>query len=158
MSMKPYCLACVALLAGCTSVQSTIEINAPAKDVQAVLFKFADYPSWNPFIVRVDGEVAEGRHVHVTVRPVGKAEISGDTLVTSVSDRRLTWTGSLAIPGLFSGRHEFLIEELGPDRSVFHNNERMSGLVIPFYDFKPTQAGFEAMNLALKKEAEERGR
>ena len=41
--MRPRCLALLLLLSGCTSVQSKIEINAPAKDVRAVLFDFADY-------------------------------------------------------------------------------------------------------------------
>ena len=147
-------LVCAAGLAGCTSVQSRIEINAPAERVRAVLLKFDDYPAWNPFIVKVDGAVAEGSTVAVTVRPVGKGEISGTTKVLAVEKNRLVWRGSLAIPGLFSGVHEFLIEELGPNRTAFSNNEKMSGLVIPFYDFKPTEAGFAAMNEALKQRAE----
>jgi hypothetical protein len=152
--MRPLCVALLALLAGCTSVQTRVEIDAPARDVRAVLFAFADYPKWNPFIVRVDGAVAEGSEVFVTVKPVGKDEISGKTVVTLMTDSRLSWRGSLAIPGLFSGRHDFIIEEAGPGKTIFLNNERMSGLVIPFYDFKPTEAGFEAMNQALKRRAE----
>jgi hypothetical protein len=152
--MKTPYLACLALLTGCTSVQTRIEINAPAKEVRSVLFNFADYPKWNPFIIKVDGEVAEGSQVYVTVKPVGKDEISGKTVVTLMTDSQLSWRGSLAIPGLFSGKHDFIIEEAGPDTTVFYNNERMSGLVIPFYDFKPTEAGFEAMNQALKARAE----
>jgi hypothetical protein len=149
-------LFCVTGLAGCTSVQSRIEINAPAAKVRAVLFKFDDYPAWNPFIVKIDGMVAEGKQVAVTVRPVGKAEISGQTEVISLQENRLVWRGSVAIPGVFSGVHEFLIEELGPNRTAFSNNEKMSGLIIPFYDFKPTEAGFAAMNQALKQRAESR--
>jgi hypothetical protein len=152
--MRPLCFAFLALLAGCTSIQTQVEINAPAKDVRAVLYGFADYPKWNPFIVKVDGKVAHGSQVFVTVKPVGKAEISGNTVVTLMTDDHLAWTGSLAIPGLFSGSHDFIIEEIGPGKTVFHNNESMSGIIIPFYDFKPTEAGFEAMNQALKKRAE----
>jgi len=85
---------------------------------------------------------------------VGKAEISGDTVVTLMTGSRLSWRGSLAIPGLFRGKHDFIIEESGPGTTVFRNNERMGGLVVLFYDFKPTEAGFEAMNQALKKRAE----
>jgi hypothetical protein len=152
--MKASCLALVALLAGCTSVQTRVEINAPAKDVRAILYGFADYPNWNPFIIKVDGTVAEGSHVYVTVRPVGKPQISGNTVVTLMTENQLSWRGSLAFPGLFSGKHDFIIEEVGPGGTVFHNNEKMSGMVIPFYDFKPTEAGFEKMNQALKKRAE----
>jgi hypothetical protein len=156
--MKSLCLLlALAGLAGCTSVQSKIEINAPAEQVRAVLFQFNEYPTWNPFIIKVDGAVAEGNEVNVTVRPVGKAEISGKTDVISVQPSRLVWRGSLAIPGIFSGEHEFLIESLGANRTAFYNREKMSGLIIPFYDFKPTEAGFAAMNEALKQRAEQGG-
>ncbi len=152
--MKPFLLASVALLAGCTSIQSRIEINAPAARVRDVLFKFDDYPNWNPFIVKVDGPVEEGRDVTVTVKPVGKSEISGRTTVISLTASRLEWRGSLAVPGLFRGDHEFIIEELGSNRTMFHQNEKMAGLIIPFFDFKPEQAGFALMNEALKAKAE----
>jgi hypothetical protein len=147
-------LAALLLLSGCTAVQTRVVINAPAANVRAVFFRFGDYPAWNPFIVKVAGPVREGSDVVVTVRPVGKAEITGSTHVTAVADDHVAWTGSLAIPGLFRGHHDFRIEADGPDRTIFTNNERMAGLVIPFFDFKPTAAGFEAMNQALKRQAE----
>jgi hypothetical protein len=145
------------LLTGCTSVQTKIEIDAPAKDVRDVLFDFGDYPKWNPFIVRVDGSVAERSTVSVTVKPVGKDALSGNTIVTSFTDTRLAWTGSLAVPGLFRGDHEFIIEEQGPNKTMFYQNEKMSGVIIPFFDFKPEAAGFVLMNEALKQRAEKSG-
>jgi hypothetical protein len=152
--MKPYLLAGVLLLAGCTSIQSQIEINAPAKTVRAVLYKFDDYPSWNPFIIKVDGTVAEGRDVTVTVKPVGKDQISGTTTIVSLTDNRLEWRGSLAVPGLFTGDNEFIIEELDSGRTLFRQNEKMSGIIIPFFNTDPEKAGFAAMNEALKQRAE----
>jgi hypothetical protein len=153
--MKSGFLLGLVLLTGCTSVQTQIEINAPAKTVSAVLYKFADYPQWNPFIRKVDGTVAEGKTVNVTVQPVGKAEISGDTTIVSATEKHLSWRGSLRVPGIFHGEHEFVIEELGPNRTLLYQREKMSGLIIPFYNFKPTEAGFVAMNNALKQKAED---
>jgi hypothetical protein len=152
--MKHLCLLGLICLAGCTSIQTQVVINAPAKNVRTVLFGFNDYPAWNPFIVKVDGTVAPGSEVTVTVKPVGKDPISGKTTVLAMTDNRLAWRGSLAIPGLFSGHHEFLIEEVDATHTRFSNNEQMSGAVIPFYDFKPTEAGFVQMNQALKQRAE----
>jgi hypothetical protein len=139
-------------------VQTSIVIDAPAQNVRDVLFKFDDYPNWNPFIVKVDGKVAEGSKVQVTVQPVGKAPISGETTITSLTENRLAWTGSLAVPGLFSGNHEFVIAEIGPNKTMFSQSEKMSGLIIPFFDFKPEAAGFVKMNEALKKLAEAKGK
>jgi hypothetical protein len=144
----------VLLMTGCTSVQTKVEIAAPAKEVRAVLLNFPDYPNWNPFIVKVEGSVAEGSRVRVTVKPVGKDELSGDTLVTSLTQTRLAWTGSLAIPGFFRGEHEFIIEDQGPNKTMFYQNEKMSGIIIPFSNFKPEAQGFVLMNKALKDQAE----
>jgi hypothetical protein len=152
--MKSLCLASVLLLAGCTSIQSQIEIDAPAKAVRAVLYRFDDYPNWNPFIIKVDGTVAEGKDVTVTVKPVGKDQLSGTTTIISMTDNRLEWRGSLAVPGLFTGDHEFIIEELDSRRTLFRQNEKMSGIIIPFFNIEPEKAGFAAMNEALKKKAE----
>jgi hypothetical protein len=153
--MKPIYLAGIVLLAGCNSIQSKIEIDAPAKTVRSVLYQFDDYPKWNPFIVRVDGVVQQGGDVVVTVKPVGKDQISGTTTIVSKTDNRLEWRGSLAIPGLFTGDHEFIIEEIDANRTMFYQNEKMSGLIIPFFNFKPEEAGFAAMNEALKQKAEQ---
>ena len=135
-------------------MHSKIEINAPAETVRAVLYDFDRYPSWNPFIIKIDGKVQEGNTVKVTVKPVGKEQISGSTRVLLTSETHLIWRGSLRIPGLFRGKHEFIIESLGPNRTLFQQNEEMSGLVIPFLDTKPTELGFKAMNESLKTQAE----
>jgi hypothetical protein len=153
--MKPIYLAGAVLLAGCTSIQSKIEIDAPAKTVRSVLYRFDEYPKWNPFIVKVDGVVQEGRDVTVTVKPVGKDQLSGTTTIVSMTDNRLEWRGSLAIPGLFTGDHEFLIEEIDGNRTMFYQNEKMSGLIIPFFNIQPERDGFAAMNEALKQRAEQ---
>jgi hypothetical protein len=152
--MKALYLFSLVLLAGCTSVRTKIEINAPAQVVRDILFKFDDYPQWNPFILKVAGPVTEGSEVMVTVKPVGKPEISGKTTIVAVQPNRLAWCGSLRVPGIFHGDHEFVIEALGANRTMLYQSERMSGLIIPFFDFKPTAAGFVAMNEALKKKAE----
>ncbi len=135
-------------------MHSKIEINAPAETVRAVLYDFDRYPSWNPFIVKIDGKVQEGNTVKVTVEPVGKEQISGSTKVLLISSTHLIWRGSLRIPGLFRGKHEFIIESLGPNRTLFQQNEAMSGLAIPFLDTGPTELGFNAMNESLKTQAE----
>jgi hypothetical protein len=153
--MKHSALVGILLLGGCTSVRTSIEIAAPAQDVRAVLLDFGDYGKWNPFIVAVDGTVAKGNKVRVTVKPVGKSPLSGDTVVTSLTDTRLVWVGSLSIPGLFRGTHEFIIEERGPNETTFYQNEKMSGLIIPFFNTGPESAGFVLMNEALKKRAED---
>jgi hypothetical protein len=147
-------LLCVAALASCTSINTRIVINAPADKVRAIVADYGAYPSWNPFVVKVDGDMSAGHDVRVTVHPVGQAEITGTGHVLASDAGRIAWSGHLGLPGVFSGVHTFLIEADGPNRTVFSNNEKMQGLSVLFYDFKPTEAAFVAMNQALKQRAE----
>ncbi len=73
-------------------------------------------------------------------------------------NRELRWLGHLLIPGLFEGKHIFIIEPLGADRVRFIQREEFTGLLIPLFagglDIN-TQRGFEEMNRALKARAEQ---
>jgi hypothetical protein len=164
--MKRLCLACLAFLTGCATVQTKIVINAPAKDVRAVFFDFADYPKWNPFLVKVEGAAEEGKEIFVTVRVSGKPELTGDVTVISATENSLSWSGSamsqmesgpitVGIPGILSAKHEFTIEELGPNKTLFRNDDKLSGALVSFYNSKAVEAGLEAMNDALKKRVEQ---
>jgi hypothetical protein len=165
MRLKPHLAAALLLLCGCATVDTQVEINAPAKAVRAVLFGFDDYPKWNPFITKVDGLVAEGSSVYVTLKPFGMRELNGDVIVTTVNENQLSWKGTalaqmsgsftLPVPGILSGEHDFIIQELGPDRTLFLNNDKISGTLLAFNDLQPMRAALEAMNEALKKRAEE---
>jgi len=163
--MKPLCIAFLVLLTGCATLQTQVEINAPAKDVRAILYDFADYPKWNPYLVRVDGEPELGREVYVTVKLEGKPEITGDVTITSATDGLLSWRGSalsqveagtisVGVPGILTADHDFIIEELGPDKTLFRSNDKLSGALVPFYGDKLVTAALDAMNDALKKRAE----
>jgi len=164
--LKLFFPALLALLAGCTTVETQIEINAPAKEVSSILYDFADYPKWNPFIFRIDGAVEEGKHAYINVRPVGMPEIAADILVLSTSEDHLSWSGtglaqagsgSLAVgaPGILGGTHDFIIEAQGPNKTLFLNTMKFSGAAVPFYNFNAMEeAGLKAMNEALKERAE----
>jgi hypothetical protein len=163
--MRALCPAFLLLLAGCATLQTQVEINAPASAVRQVLFDFDDYPKWNPFITKVDGTVAEGSEIYVTVVPAGGPEINANAKVLLVKPDHLAWKGSglsqvgsgpvsVDIPGVLSAKHDFIIEELGPDRTLFRNDDDFSGAAVATYDMKPIKAGLDAMNEALKKRVE----
>jgi len=147
-------------------VETSIVINAPAKDVRAVLYDFADYPKWNPFLIRVEGTAEDGKQLYVTVKEAGKPELTGDVTVISATDSLLSWSGTatsqmesgsidVGLPGVLSARHEFIIEEQGPARTLFSNNDKLSGALVSLYNSKGLQTGLGAMNEALKKRVEQ---
>lgn len=71
--------------------------------------------------------------------------------------RKLSWLGHLFFPGLFAGRHEIIINDIGSGAIIFIHREEFSGLLVPLLWTsveKSTRSGFALMNQALKKRVE----
>ena len=142
-------------------LHTEIEIEAPAARVWQILTEFAAYPSWNPFLPKIEGTGAVGEKIEVTFQPPGgKPMTMRPTVRASDPERRFAWLGRLGgVPKLFDGEHSFVIEPLGPQRVRFVHSEKFGGILVPFLRKMletSTRAGFEAMNRALKDRAEAR--
>ena len=138
-------------------IETRIEINAPPARVWAVLTDFAAMPDWNPFIRSISGELSPGGRLSVHVVPPGKSGMwFKPTVITLEPERELRWLGHLVVPGLFDGEHYFLLHRLDGPRTRLIHGEKFTGLLVgPFRaTLAATQAGFEAMNAALKARAE----
>jgi hypothetical protein len=75
------------------------------------------------------------------------------------ANRELRWLKHLSLPGLFDGEHIFTIEPLDQERVRFVQRERFSGLLVPLLAKSldtGTRAAFEAMNQAIKEQAEQK--
>ena len=63
------------------------------------------------------------------------------------------------MPGLMDGEHSFVIEPLEDNRVRFLQSESFTGVLVPFMSalgvFKNTLIGFDEMNQALKRQAEQ---
>jgi hypothetical protein len=139
-------------------IETGVEINAPASRVWAVLTDFARYPAWNPFITAIAGKPAAGEWLSITIRPPGKFAITmRPTLVAVTPERELRWLGHLIVSGIVDGEHFFLLEPLAEDRTRLIHGENFSGLLIAVMGgmFAAVEAGFEAMNTALKQKTEQ---
>lgn len=135
-------------------IQTQIEINASSRVIWQILSSFEEYPEWNPFITSISGTLEEGKRLQVYIDGMKFSPIVQKT----VPNKSLMWLGNLFIPGLFDGQHIFEIEELAPNRSILHHEEKFSGLLVPFLSRQldgKTKEGFEAMNVALKRRAEQ---
>ena len=140
--------------------ETNIEINAPAVRIWALLTDFARMSSWNPFIKSISGNLAQGDRLSVYIAPPGKAGMRfKPTVLTVRPERELRWLGHLLIPGVFDGEHHFLLEPIGDGRTRLMQGERFSGLLVGLLSgtLSATEAGFKAMNTALKREAERNG-
>ena len=115
-------------------------------------------PAWNPFIRSIQGALTPGRRLAVEIAPPGKSKIALKPKLLKVEpERELRWLGGLPIPGLFEGEHSFMLDRTA-EGTRFHHAERFSGmlagLIMRGAMADATRQGFEAMNLALKQEAE----
>lgn len=140
------------------AVQVVTDIAAPVETVWAELSSVDKYADWNPFITVFHGELAEGNRVEVRIEPPGGRAMTFKPTITVLAERRqLQWLGRLNLPGVFDGRHSFLVEPLEGGRTRLTQAEEFSGVLVPLARalLEKTRAGFEAMNEALRLRAEE---
>jgi hypothetical protein len=139
-------------------LSSEIEIAASPEQVWAVLVDLRDYPRWNPFITRIEGELVQDSTLEVVLRPPGReGMVFRPRLLIVIEGRELKWLGRLLVGGIFDGEHHFWIERV--DKGViFHQDEVFRGVLVPLTGsvLKRTLQGFELMNQALKAEVESR--
>jgi uncharacterized protein YndB with AHSA1/START domain len=53
------------------TIKTEIDIQAPAETVWEMLSDVDAFPSWNPFITRLEGELRVGGRFAVTIEPPG---------------------------------------------------------------------------------------
>ncbi len=139
-------------------ITTEIEINAPPARVWEILTDFARYPQWNPFITNIEGRPIVGERLKVLIRPPGGKGMTFRPIVLAVQPpSELRWLGRLILPGIFDGEHRFQIEPLDAARSRFRQSEQFKGILVPILwrtMATSTRHGFEAMNAAVKTQAE----
>jgi hypothetical protein len=140
-------------------LKTSIDIDATPDAVWAVLSDLPAYPSWNPFIREVGGELAAGERLDVRMQPEGgRAMRFRPTVLSAKPGRELRWRGRLVAPGVFDGEHRFAIEPT-PGGSRLLQEERFTGVLVPLLAKglrTRTLPAFEQMNEAVKERAEAR--
>jgi len=137
-------------------VYTHIEINAPSKIVWDVLTDLDSYHLWNPFIKNIEGTLAIGEKVNVTIIPFGsnKPTTFKSLIVHSLlPEKELSWTGKVFFPFLFYGHHLFQIKPVNENSSLFINKESLHGLIPLLYKktiLYNTTSRFNEMNIAMK--------
>lgn len=139
-------------------ISTTILINAAPQKVWAVLTDFKNYPSWNPFITSLSGNVAVGRHIEAQLSPPGGKPMTFKPEVLAFdAQKEFRWIGHLLFTGLFDGEHCFRLADNGNGTTTFIQSEKFGGILVPFLKKMldvNTRQGFDQMNEALKKQVE----
>ncbi len=139
------------------TLQTHVDIAASPERVWQVLTDFARHPEWNPLIRHISGNPRVGERLHVELGPPGKKPMAFRPVVLEAEpNRAFVWRGALGAGWIFAGEHFFRLEP-HEDGTRFHHGEVFSGVLVPLLGKSldtDTRAGFEAMNRALKGEAE----
>ena len=139
-------------------IHSSIDINAPATLVWAILTDFGSYRRWNPFIRSILGKPSNGNALKIILQRQGHAPLSTSSTLTYLREpRELRWRQRRLVPGFYGSEHRFRIESLPEGGVRFHQTEQIHGLFASLLgrgSQRATEEGFHAMNHALKTRAE----
>lgn len=139
-------------------IQTEILIHARPEKVWEVFTDFEAYPEWNPFIISLTGEVAEGSKFKVRLQPPeSKGMAFQPRVIVHRPGREFKWLGHLLFPGLFDGAHCFQLCDNGNGTTTFIQSETFTGILVPLFKKMlevNTRNGFIAMNEQLKARVE----
>jgi len=138
-------------------IATEIGIAAPPQRVWEILMDFPAYADWNPFVTSIGGAPQVGERLEVSLTlPGGKVMGFRPTATVLDSERCFQWLGKIGIKGVFDGRHSFRLSA-SENGTHFEHSEQFTGVLQWMMSGKMrrrTEAGFRAMNDALKHRAE----
>lgn len=134
-------------------IKTAIQIAASPAKVWDILTNFNQYPTWNPFLSSIEGEVKTGNQIRVTA-----GGMKFQPMVLSYKkNQEISWLGKFLFKGLFDGEHLFKIKDNGDGTITFKHEEKFSGILVGLFSKKldtETKQGFIQMNEKLKKLSE----
>jgi len=133
---------------------ASISIEAPPLEVWAALVDLDRYQEWNPLFREASGRVAVGNRITLkSFPPGGRPMTVRPKIVAAEPGVELRWAAGL--PGLIGGEHTFVLSPAGGGTRLVQS-ESFRGLLVPFSTkaFARAEAGFQALNEALKRRAE----
>jgi hypothetical protein len=140
-------------------IKTQTQINATPQQVWAVLTDFEKHGKWNPFLRSITGDIKEGNKIKVVLGPQGNKPMTFKPKVLAFKEaQEFRWLGNLFFPGIFDGEHYFELLENVDGSTTFIHGEKFKGMLVGMMAKKldtDIKQGFEAMNKALKKQAEE---
>ena len=131
-------------------ITTEILIKTSPEKVWAILTDFENYPSWNPFVRSISGQVKVGNNITVRLQqPKGKEMTFKPKVIVFESNKEFRWQGHLLFPGIFDGEHKFELIANGNGTTTFRHSEKFKGILVPLLSkqlYTNTRKGFEEMN------------
>ncbi len=139
-------------------IHTEIEIHTAPEKVWQVLADLAHWSDWNPFIYRALGKAGLGEKVDIAFKNGAKEMVLHCTVTALEPNRERRWKYHIIHPALWSGEHSMSLAPDGENGVRFIDREVIGGLLVPLLargSDASSRLGFESMDQALKKRAEE---
>lgn len=139
------------------SIVTEIIINAPAERVWEILTNTEKYADWNPFLLKIKGEIKIGNRLENTMKNGNSTIIFKPQVLQVIPENYFEWLGKLWVSGIFDGRHYFRLEKINSTQIKLTHGEEFSGLLSGYVLKKngnEIRQNFVEMNQALKRRAE----
>ena len=138
-------------------IQTSIDIDAPAEKVWAILVDFPTYEKWNPLTVKVKGEARVEEVVKLHVQLGGQRMVRSHVISRVDANEALCWTIRTRQPWLMRGERCQTLTSLENGGCRYDNDERVEGLASVFIRLFFTgkiRAALEQVGEGLKERAE----
>ena len=130
------------------STEVSIDINADASIIWALLTNASDFPRWNSTITSLEGDIALGEKILLKSTLDEKRTFKLKVKEFEVN-KRMVW-------GDGKGNRTYTLTEKADGTVTFYMHEKIGGLMFPMYAkyIPPFDEAFEQFAADLKKEAE----
>jgi hypothetical protein len=134
--------------------EAAATIKASPDRLWALLTNARGYPSWNPSIERIEGNIAPSETIKVIVK-VNPGRVFPVKVTVFEPGRRMVWSGGMPL-GLFKGERTYTLTPDGDGSTRFTMREEYTGPMLSMIwksipDLGPS---FEQFANGLKAEAE----
>ena len=140
------------------TLETQINIAAPAQTVWAVLDNIAAYGAWNSLVPELAGQTMVGRQLTGTLTREGLPTVPLKPTITAVvAAREFRWLSERPVPGEFRAEHYFLLEPNPDGTTTLHHNEDFAGtfLAVVWDGINGLgRVAYEKMNAEMKARAE----
>ncbi|MEM9950135.1 MAG: SRPBCC domain-containing protein [Chloroflexota bacterium] len=132
--------------------EATTVINASPESVWAVLTDVQNFPTWEPNVIKVEGQAKLGEKVVVHTKLSERA--FPVTVSEFIPNQKMVWSSGMPL-GLFKGARTFTLTPVA-DGTQVKTREEFTGFLLPMFrgQIGDLQPSFDAFARALKERVE----
>ncbi len=127
----------------------SIDINADASILWALLTNASDYPRWNSTVISIEGEIKKDEKIKL-MSVLDPKRVFKLSVKVYEPEKKLVWGDAM-------GQREYLITTIENGMTNFSMTEKIGGPLFPLFAkmIPPFNASFEQIAKDLKTEAEQ---